>query len=184
MVSSAIRSGVLSSERVLRMYNAVLVLNQDYQALSICSVERAVNLLLRHKAEMVAPRDGLVLRSPSITYPWPSVIRLKRYISLPYRKVALSRRNIMRRDGFRCQYCGSREKLTIDHVFPRSRGGRDTWENLVTACIPCNSRKGDRTPEEANMPLRRRPFRPSYVMFIRDCVNQIEDSWKPFLFLV
>jgi len=173
-----------STARRLRIHRSVLVLNQDYQALSICSVERAVVLLFQHKAEMVAPRDGLVLRSPSTTFPWPSVIRLKRYISLPYRKVALSRKNVMRRDAFQCQYCGARDKLTIDHVFPRSRGGKDTWENLVTACIPCNTRKGNRTPEEANMPLKRRPFRPSYVMFIRDSVHEVEDAWKPFLFLV
>ena len=73
--------------------------------------------------------------------------------------------------------------LTIDHVVPKSRGGRDTWENLVAACVACNNQKGDRTPEEADMDLNRRPFRPSYVMFLRDFAGDIRDTWKPYLFL-
>jgi 5-methylcytosine-specific restriction endonuclease McrA len=74
--------------------------------------------------------------------------------------------------------------LTVDHVVPKSRGGKDTWKNLVTACTSCNNKKGSRTPDEARMPLRRQPFRPSHVMFIRDYVGTVEDTWKPYLFLV
>ena len=165
------------------MNGHVLVLNQDYRAITICSVRRAIVLVLLHKADMVAELKGRRLRSPSMEFPWPSIIRLKRYVKIPYRRVVLTRQNIMRRDRGRCQYCGSKESLTIDHVLPKSRGGRDVWDNLTTACVPCNNRKGNRTPEEATMPLLRKPFRPSQVMFIRDYVGQVEETWKPYLFL-
>lgn len=161
----------------------VLVLNRDYRAISVCSVRRALVLVLLHKAELIAPLDGQVVRSPSLEAPWPSVIRLKVYVHFPYRKVMLTRKNVLKRDGNQCQYCGSRNGLTVDHVLPRSRGGEDRWENLVAACVPCNNRKGDRTPEEARMTLRRAPFHPSHVMFLRDFMGTLEDSWKPFLFL-
>jgi 5-methylcytosine-specific restriction endonuclease McrA len=161
----------------------VLVLNQDYRALSVCSVERAVVLLILRKAEMVYAAPGRQIRSSSDHHPFPSIVRLKVYANVPYKKIMLTRRNVLRRDRNRCQYCGSGEKLTLDHVLPRSRGGRDSWENLVTACMPCNNRKGNRTPEEANMLLRRKPFRPSHVMFIRHIIGSLDDTWKPYLFL-
>ena len=160
----------------------VLVLNADYQALSVCSVERAVVLMMLHKAELVEAHAGRALRSSASRFPWPSVVRLKGYVRVPYRRVLLTRRNLLRRDGHACQYCGATERLTLDHVLPKSRGGPDTWENLVAACVPCNNRKGSRTPEEAGMPLRRRPFRPSHVMYMRDFLGATEDAWKPYLF--
>lgn len=160
----------------------VLVLNADYQALSVCSVERAVVLVMLHKAELVEAHAGRALRSSVARFPWPSVVRLKGYVRVPYRRVLLTRRNLLRRDGHACQYCGAAERLTLDHVVPKSRGGPDTWENLVAACVPCNNRKGGRTPDEAGMPLRRRPFRPSHVMYMRDFLGATEDAWKPYLF--
>lgn len=165
------------------MNGHVLVLNQDYCALTICSVERAVVLVLMRKAELVEAHDQRFVRSPSTRLPWPSIVRLKAYVSVPYKRIMLSRKNVLRRDRFRCQYCSSRDKLTIDHVIPKSRGGRDTWENLVAACTRCNNRKGNRTPDEANMRLLRKPFRPSHVMFIRDYVGTLDETWKPYLFL-
>ena len=165
------------------MNGHVLVLNQDYSALTVCSVERAVILIHLQKVHLVEARDGQVVRSPSTKLPWPSIVRLKSYVRVPYKKVMLSRKNVLRRDRSTCQYCGSRSNLTIDHVLPKSRGGRDTWTNLVAACVTCNNRKGDRTPDEANMDLAREPFRPSYVMFIRDFVDTLDDAWKPYLFL-
>ena len=93
----------------------------------------------------------------------------------------LSRQNIFRRDNSSCQYCGKTEDLTLDHVIPKSRGGRTSWDNLTTACKRCNSRKGDLTPEEAQMPLKIKPYKPSFVMFLRDFGGMIEDSWLPFL---
>lgn len=161
----------------------VLVLNQDYRALSVCSVERAVVLILLRKAELVYANPRRDIRSARMSHPWPSIVRLKVYAQVPYKNIMLTRRNVLRRDRNRCQYCGSPDRLTLDHVLPRSRGGKDHWENLVTACMPCNNRKGNRTPEEAGMPLARQPFRPSHVMFIRTMTGQLDDQWKPYLFL-
>ena len=165
------------------MTGHVLVLNRDYSALTICSVQRAVVLVHLEKAELVEAREDRVLHSPSAEYPWPSIVRLNLYVRVPYRRIMLSRKNILRRDRYKCQYCGRKEKLTIDHVHPKSRGGKDTWENLAAACVPCNNRKGNHTPEEANMQLARKPFRPSHVMFIRDYVGSLSDAWKPYLFM-
>jgi 5-methylcytosine-specific restriction endonuclease McrA len=165
------------------MTGHVLVLNQDFSALTICSVQRAIVLIHLRKAEAVEVREDAFIRSTSMRFPWPSVVRLRGYVRVPYRRILLSRKNVLRRDGQRCQYCGNRDSLTVDHVYPKSRGGPDTWENLVAACVPCNNRKGNRTPDEANMKLRRRPFRPSHVMFIRDYVGSLEETWKPYLFL-
>ena len=161
----------------------VLVLNQDYSALTVCSVQRAIVLIHLDKADLVEALPGYNLRSARKSFPWPSIVRLRYYVRVPYRRIMLSRRNVLRRDGFRCQYCNQRERLTVDHVVPRSRGGRDQWTNLVAACIRCNNKKGNQTPEEARMLLRRKPFRPSHVMFIRDYVGKVEDTWKPYLFL-
>jgi 5-methylcytosine-specific restriction endonuclease McrA len=165
------------------MTGHVLVLNRDYSALSICSVQRAIVLVHLEKAELVEALPDRYVRSTSMRHPWPSIVRVNMYVRVPYRQILLSRKNVLRRDQHRCQYCGVRDRLTIDHVLPRSRGGRDAWENLVAACVPCNNRKGNRTPDEAAMTLHRAPFRPSYVMFIRDFVGHLDDSWKPYLFL-
>lgn len=164
------------------MSGYVLVLNRDFSALTICSVQRAVVLLHLRKADLVEAAGNRVVRSPSVHVPWPSIVRLRAYVRVPYKRIMLSRKNVLRRDRFRCQYCGKRDKLTIDHVLPKSRGGRDTWENLVAACVPCNNRKGSRTPEEAGLTLARTPFRPSHVMFIRDYLGSLDDTWKPYLF--
>ena len=106
----------------------------------------------------------------------PTVIRLRQFIRVPYRDIPLSRKNIFQRDNNSCQYCGQKnKKLSIDHVFPRSRGGTDNWENVTTACLRCNVQKGNRTPEEANMPLRRKPYRPlSNLNF--EATRQIESG--------
>ncbi len=165
------------------MTGHVLVLNQDYRALTITSVQRATVLVLLQKAELVEAESGRFIRSPNLSVPWPSIVRLKMYVRVPYKKIMLTRKNVLRRDHHRCQYCGSKDQLTIDHVFPKSRGGRDTWENLVAACVPCNNRKGNRTSAESKMKLSRKPFRPSYVMYIRDFVGSLDDTWKPYLFL-
>ena len=165
------------------MTGHVLVLNQDYRALTITSVQRATVLVLLQKAELVESDAGRYIRSARLVVPWPSIVRLRAYVGVPYKKIILTRKNVLRRDRHRCQYCGSKDKLTIDHVYPKSKGGPDTWENLVAACVPCNNRKGNRTPVEASMKLSRTPFRPSYVMYIRDFMGVLDDTWKPYLFL-
>lgn len=162
---------------------SVLVLNQDYQAIGVCSPERAFVLVFLQKAEMLSHHPKRVLRSVHQEYHFPSIIRLHRYVHFPYKRVNLSRHNVFKRDNNRCVYCGSKDHLTIDHVHPKSLGGRDSWDNLVTACQKCNSRKGNMTPEQAGMQLRYEPFRPSFVMFLSNFSGQVRDDWKPYLYM-
>jgi 5-methylcytosine-specific restriction endonuclease McrA len=163
------------------MNSRVLVLNQDNSPLMVCSVERAFILVFLNKSEMVRSANGHRLRSVTQSFPMPSVIRLNRYVNAPYKGVNLTRQNIFKRDGFECQYCGTRRELTIDHVVPRAKGGRDTWVNLVTACKRCNAKKGDFTPDEAGMLLRKKPFKPSYAIFLKDHMNGQAGEWDSFL---
>ncbi|MBA4850974.1 HNH endonuclease [Emticicia sp. BO119] len=163
------------------MGRKVLVLNADYSALSICTVPKAFSLVYLDKAELVSDSQKGYLRTVDTTYPLPSVIRLHRYVSLPFKGVMLSRQNVFRRDGNKCVYCGSHEDLTLDHVTPKSKGGKTNWDNLVTACRRCNSRKGDLSPEEAKLSLSRKPYKPSFIMFLRDFAGSIEENWVPFL---
>ncbi len=159
----------------------VLVLNADFRALSVCSVPKAFLLVYLNKAEIVNKADGKALRTVSTSFPMPSVIRLLRYVNMPYRGVVLSRQNIFKRDAYQCVYCGAKNNLTLDHVVPRSKGGKTSWTNLVTACQECNSRKGDLTPEEVDLKLPYEPFRPSFVMFLKEFSRIGEENWKDFL---
>lgn len=165
------------------MASKVLVLNQDYQAISVCSVERAFVLVFLNKAEMVADAGALALKTVKAAFKRPLVIRLCRFVHIPFKKVSLTRQNIFKRDSFRCAYCGKREELTLDHIVPRSQGGIDSWHNLVSACQKCNTYKGNRTPEEAGMKMLTKPYRPSFIMFLRDFSGNIHDEWKPFLLM-
>ncbi len=163
------------------MNNRVLVLNNDSSPLMVCSVERAFILVYLNKSEMVKPANGYKLHSISQAFPMPSVIRLNRYVNAPYKGVNLTRQNIFKRDNFECQYCSTKRDLTIDHVIPRAKGGKDSWTNLVTACKRCNAKKGDYSPEEANMPLRHKPVRPSYAIFLKDYANGNANEWEEYL---
>ncbi|MBV6645680.1 MAG: HNH endonuclease [Cyclobacteriaceae bacterium] len=163
------------------MTSSVLVLNQDYSPLSLCSAERAFLLIYLRKAELINEVDELSLRSVSKSYPFPSVIRIFSYINIPYRGVVLSRHNVFKRDMNECQYCGSRQNLTLDHLIPKSKGGKSSWMNLVTACKPCNSKKGDFTPEEVGLKLRRKPKKPSYLTFLRNLNGNARQDWLQYL---
>ena len=178
-------SSKLSSRKVLgRLNSKVLVLNQNYEPMSVCNVRKAIVLLFLGKAELIESQQGKLLHSISMSIPFPSVVRLGFYIRVPYKKIILSRKNVLRRDSHRCQYCGRGDlPLTVDHVMPRSRKGEDSWENLVCACVHCNNRKGDRTAEEAYMPLLKRPAKPNHVTFIKHFVGNVDDRWKPYLFM-
>jgi 5-methylcytosine-specific restriction endonuclease McrA len=134
----------------------VLVLNASYEPIAICQARRALTLLVKGAAAVEESHDVLVWRNMRM----PSVIRLSRYRKVPQKRHIVTRRNIFARDLNACQYCARvfpSSKLTLDHVLPRSRGGKDTWENLVTCCYPCNHWKADFTPEEAGMELIRMP---------------------------
>ncbi len=161
---------------------AVLVLNQNYEPLNVCNFRRALGLLSDGKAEVLEHRpDGI--RTPSRILPKPSVIRLVYLIKRPRPKVKLSRREIFHRDHYTCQYCGSRSKdLTIDHVIPRHKGGKHTWENLVSACRSCNHRKGGKTLEETRIRLLRQPFEPKgngfYILYQH---LRSDEDWSKFV---
>lgn len=162
----------------------VLMLNQNYEPLTVCPARRALVLLFQGKAEMIETADGLKVRTVNNAYALPSVVRLQDYKKVPFKRIMLSRKNILTRDNHTCQYCGTRRgPMTIDHVIPRKSNGGDTWENLVTACVKCNNRKGDRTPDRAGMLLHRRPARPTYVNFIQRFIGVSDRRWRPYLFM-
>lgn len=162
----------------------VLVLNQNYEPMMTCNVKKALILIFLEKAEVIAKHDRLAVHTVNHAYPFPSIVRLSRYIQTHSRKVILSRKNIFKRDGYQCQYCGNRSRfLTVDHVIPKVRNGNDTWENLVTACVECNKYKGDKTPEQSGLALIRKPRRPSYLTFLRMYTNGVDEKWKPYLFM-
>ncbi|MGQ9676709.1 MAG: HNH endonuclease [Chloroflexota bacterium] len=162
---------------------SVLVLNQNYEPLNVCNTRRAFVLVSRGKAEVLEHSLSGVLRTPNREYPQPSVIRMIYLIKRPRPKVKLTRREIFLRDGYTCQYCGTRSRdLTIDHVIPRRHGGKHTWENLVSACRACNHRKGGKTLEEAKMKLLHLPHQPrasSYYVLHQHLLNYSE--WKKFI---
>ena len=136
----------------------VLVLNASYEPLNITSWRRATVMLLKGKAEGLEHAGDQVLRPG---FRRPTVIRLRQFVRVPFRPLPLTRRNLFHRDGHRCQYCGcSGDRLSIDHVMPRSRGGEHCWDNVTTACLRCNVHKGNRTPREAGMLLNCQPRRP------------------------
>ena len=161
----------------------VLILNASYEPLHVCSVKRAVALLMHEVAERVEDSDK-VLRSPSQVFPVPSVIRLKKFVKRPPRhRVAFNRKNVFRRDDHTCQYClGKTGDLTLDHVTPRSRGGGTSWENVVACCRRCNAKKRDRTPEEAAMLLRRKPYAPRFMFSSAyGILPNIDRIWEKYL---
>jgi len=163
----------------------VLVLNATYEPLNVVSVRRAVLLLLKEKAEVVEAADAW-LRSEQMALPVPLVIRLVYYVRIPRRfSLPVSRRTVLARDHYTCQYCRTRlgkAHLTLDHVLPRSRGGETIWENVVTACGPCNRRKGNRTPEEAAMPLLRQPRRPRYLALTLLEGSGAPEVWNKYMY--
>ncbi len=167
------------------MNDAVLVLNQNYEPLNVCNVRRAIVLVFDGKAEVLEHHARPIV-SASRSWESPSVIRMTYFIHRPRPRVKLTRREVFIRDGYTCQYCGRSggSDLTIDHVIPRSRGGRNCWENLVSACRTCNHRKGGRLPSEARMPLKRQPAEPragQYYTIERRLAGDLQDAWEKFL---
>ena len=160
----------------------VLVLNASYEPLNVTTVRRAHVLVFKGKAEVIEELDQ-PLRSATVAFPRPHVIRLVQYVRVPrtlQRKI--SRRALFARDGWRCMYCGTTaSKLTLDHVVPRSRGGDSVWENVVTSCAPCNLRKGDRLVEEVGLTMRVHPTPPSPSLFIQLAAPKIPQTWAPYL---
>ncbi|MHC4548670.1 MAG: HNH endonuclease [Planctomycetota bacterium] len=178
-----------------------LVLNRSWLAITTTTVRRALSLVYQESAQIICPftyethdfdswstlyngnRDRYV-RTVSLKLRVPEIIVLSAYDGLPTRTVAFSRRNLYRRDNFTCQYCGKRpgaSELTIDHVMPRSQGGRTTWENCVLACVECNKRKAHRSLGEADMRLLRRAHAPQWSWDVELALDRRRESWKHFL---
>ena len=160
---------------------AVLVLNQNFEPLNVCGVRRALVLLLRQKAQMLQNGRGEI-RTPTTTLPIPTVIRLFYMTKRPLFSRRLSRREVFWRDSYTCQYCGKpTREPTLDHVVPRVRGGIHAWDNVVTACVPCNHRKAGRTPDLAGMHLLQEPRPPRLNPYRQFMHREIPDEWRPFL---
>ena len=156
------------------------MLNASFEPLCVVSDRRAVVLVLKDKAEIVA-RNGAELHSERRVIPVPSVIRLVHFVRVPFRsRVPLSRRAVFARDGHRCQYC-HRAAENIDHVVPRSRGGEHSWENVVASCRSCNARKEDRTLAESGLRLRRAPAAPHASLWMVATAGSFDPAWQPFL---
>lgn len=148
------------------MGHEVLVLNNDYEPLNVCNLRRAVVLVYLGKAE-VLHTNSKVIRTLSGSFDSPSVVKLRYHVKRPIPELRLSRRSILARDNYTCQYCGHQSRdLTMDHVAPKRLGGKSTWENLVCCCRKCNTKKGDKTLVQANMILQKQPRRPRYVPFV------------------
>jgi 5-methylcytosine-specific restriction endonuclease McrA len=169
-----------------RLQKPVLVLNASYEPINICAARRAVVLVLKGIAAAEETTSHSI-HSSRRSLRVPSVIRLLEYRRIPHQTRALSRKNIMMRDRYTCQYCAKvmpAAELTLDHVIPRSRAGESAWENLVACCHPCNNRKGSRTPEEAGMKLARqpRPFSLHTSRHLMRLLGKGEDQWRKYLF--
>jgi len=185
--------------------SSVLVLNRLWQAVNICSAKRAFSLVYMGHAQIVDATDGSyqtfdfdqwrdltenhdgpdTVQTLNFRIQIPRIIVLLVFDKLPRKEVKLTRQNIFMRDKFSCQYCGKkhdRNDLNIDHVIPRSRGGKTTWENVVCSCVRCNTKKGNRTPEQARMPLRHRPKAPKARAYLNVGISRVpHESWKTFI---
>mgnify|MGYP001041378359 CR=1 FL=1 len=160
----------------------VLVLNQDYQPINICRVRRAVVLILQGKAEVLENGLGIV-HAISCSLPIPSIVRVTYLVKRPRFQRRLTRFEVFNRDKYTCQYCGRETKeLTLDHIIPRSQGGRHDWENVVSCCFSCNRRKAGRTPMEAGMKLIHRPLIPRPDSFyVPYQYLRTHSEWQKFL---
>ncbi len=158
-----------------------LVLNAGYEPLAVVSFKRAIVLVMNQKASVIAADEDDPVRSETERWARPSVIILRNYVRIPNgRQVPVSRRGVLRRDGQRCGYCGA-SATTIDHIIPRSRGGADSWENLVACCLRCNNIKSDRTPAEMGWHLRSKPKAPHGSSWLVRGVERTQPDWEEYL---
>ena len=160
----------------------MLVLNATFEPINVCTVRRAVVLLLKSKAEVIEHAEWK-LHSANATMSRPAVIRLVTYVHIPRdtHRRRITRRAVFARDDWTCQYCGARSNLTVDHVVPRSKGGGSSWDNIVASCAPCNRRKGNALLRQAGMHLVRQPKAPHPSVFIQVASPTIPVAWRAYL---
>jgi len=177
-------AGFLLSGKSETMNHEVLVLNSDYEPLNICTLKRAFALVFLGKVE-VLQTDTMIVRTVNGAYESPSVLRLRQYVRRPRLELRLSRRSILARDNYACQYCGTHANdLTVDHVIPKRLGGPTAWENLVCCCKKCNTKKGDKTLSQVGFSLIKQPKRPRYIPFIslnKYLESTRNESWRAYL---
>ena len=162
---------------------SVLILNTNYSPMDICSAKRAICLFYNQKVEILESYREKV-HSPSISLLLPSIIKLKNYVKNNNMEVILSRKNLLIRDNYQCQYCLSKKApLTIDHIVPKNKGGEDSWANLVIACQNCNRKKGNKTLKQSNMNLNKSPRKPNKIQYFQKFIKSEQNSWKPYLFM-
>ena len=164
----------------------VLVLNASYEAINVCNLRRAIKMIIKGKARSEEVSESSEIRAASLNIKIPLVIRLVSYVHIPHLAIKFSRKNVFVRDQYMCQYCGAKpakQLLTLDHVMPRSRNGNTGWENMVVACLKCNNQKGDRTPVEAQMALKRKPKAPTIISHLHPNHQSYDPSWKKYLYL-
>lgn len=189
-----------TARRADLLQHATLVLNRSWRPVHVTTVRRALCMVFRDAARIVEPESlatysfaewaevpvgpgCLAIRSPSLAVALPEVVLLQHYDRVPSHEAPFTRRNLFLRDDFTCQYCGLRggtDRLSVDHVVPRSRGGPTSWENCVLACVGCNARKGDRTLKEAGLRLLRPPVRPRWSPYLNVRPSQRMASWQRF----
>ncbi len=164
------------------MYAPVLVLNANFEPLNVCTTRRALGLILTGRANLVL-NGRSEIRTVSTSFPAPSIIQLQRMIKRPHPRVRLTKREILRRDDYTCQYCGqSSPHLTVDHIVPRRLGGDHSWNNLVAACPACNHRKGGRILDQAQMHLLRVPCEPpASALYLFGRHLKENEEWVPFV---
>jgi hypothetical protein len=155
----------------------VLVLNSDFTPLNVTSVFKGFNLVNKGKAEILKSSE-IPLKTGTYEFIRPLIIRLLNYVKFRLHKLKINRHRIYKRDGHECVYCGSKRNLTIDHIIPKSKGGQNTWMNLITCCSSCNRMKGDRTPEDANMKMNFNPYEPN--IFSEIINSSVEPIWNDF----
>lgn len=157
-----------------------LVLNATYEPIGVVSSRRAVILALDEKVDVLAD-TGQCIVSASLSLPIPSVVRLRYYVKVPYKRTApLSRRAVFARDQGKCQYCGKNAE-SIDHVIPRSKGGAHAWDNVVACCRRCNTYKGDRLLGHCSLELPRPPTAPTQYVWVKVAAGTVPSSWAPYL---
>jgi hypothetical protein len=161
----------------------VLLLNSSYEPIMVISGKRAILMIVANKADIIEKTE-YIIRSSKFKLSFPSVVKLRSFIYINFKNIPLTRKNIIKRDNCTCQYCGKVTKsVTIDHVIPKDKNGKDLWSNLVTACNKCNSRKSNKYLSDTNMELLRKPVKPTYLYHLQKYVKKDNCLWKPYLFM-
>jgi len=160
-----------------------LVLNNNFMPIGVLDSRTAFKNVYSESVDLIESYEGEFFTSPGAKWPVPSIVRTKRYVNLPYRKAVLTKRNVFKRDNYTCVYCGeigTDKSLTWDHILPKSRKGKNTWENLATACFKCNNEKDNMTPEEIGW-VAPVAFHPHYLVTLKSFVRETPSGWGPYL---